>query len=229
MSTTLHPRATCESRVPTFLRAAAVPVLLLGCAALAPGQEAPDTKAPIGQAKIAVINMARISSESLLGKSYAGKIETLDNAMKSEGEKKQAELQRMDAEIATLKDELQKQLNVLSAEGRDKKAQEIRNKERDRQAYVEDGQAEIQRMQERARQQAQNLNNEFQLKLRPHIEAVAKERGIDILLDSSVALAISGAFDISRHIVVKVDEAERSGAKPAAEASPAPAATPETP
>ena len=229
MSTTLHPRATCESRVPTFLRAAAVPVLLLGCVALAPGQEAPDTKAPIGQAKIAVINMARISSESLLGKSYAGKIETLDNAMKSEGEKKQAELQRMDAEIATLKDELQKQLNVLSAEGRDKKAQEIRNKERDRQAYLEDGQAEIQRMQERARQQAQNLNNEFQLKLRPHIEAVAKERGIDILLDSSVALAISGAFDISPAIVAKVDAAERSGAKPAAEAGPAPAATPETP
>jgi Skp family chaperone for outer membrane proteins len=204
-----------------------VPVLLLGCAAVAPGQEAADTGS-VGQAKLAVINMARISSESLIGKSYAAKIEKLDNEIKTASTQKQAELEKLDTEIATLKDELQKQLNVLSAEGRDKKAQEIRTKERTRQAFLEDGQAEIQRMQERARQQAQNLNNEFQLKIRPHIQAVAKEKGIDILLDSSAALAMTDSFDISRFIIAKADEAERSGAQtPAAETTPAPAPTPD--
>ena len=37
-------------------------------------------------------------------------------------------------------------------------------------------------MRERAQAQAEGLNNEFQQKLKPFIDAVAKERGIDILL-----------------------------------------------
>ena len=50
-------------------------------------------------------------------------------------------------------------------------------KTRERQAFLEDSQAELQRMQERAQQQAQSLNNEFQVKIKPHIDAVVKEKG----------------------------------------------------
>jgi Skp family chaperone for outer membrane proteins len=213
--------APMTPRKTTLIKAAMPFGLILGIAAGARAQEAaPAGKKLVRPALIAVINMSQVSSESLLGKSYAAKIEALDNEIKAEGAKKQTDLQEKDTEIQALKEELQKQANVLSREAADKRAQDIRRKERDRQAFLEDGQAEIQRMQERARQQAQNLNNEFQLKIRPHIESVAKEWEVDILLDSSVALAVSQDFDISSDVVAKADAAERAQA-------PAPASEPE--
>ena len=56
-------------------------------------------------------------------------------------------------------------------------------------------------------------------------EAVAKEKGIDIILDSQVALTVNRDFDISRDVIIKADDAEKA-AKPAgaAAAPPKPAA-----
>jgi len=193
----------------------------------APAQgTAPAARGPIGTPKIAVIDMQQISAESVLGKSYATKIEGLENEIKSEGTKKQGELQKMDAAIKSLQDELDKQGSVLSPEAADKKRQDIVKRQRDRQAFLEDGQADLQRMKERAEAQAQAMNAEFQQKLKPAIDAVAKEKGIDILLTSQVALLMNAAYDISKDIIAKADEA----AKTAAAAAPAaPAAKPAGP
>jgi Skp family chaperone for outer membrane proteins len=183
-----------------------VPAFVLGAAGLAAAQAPADA----ADARIAVINTGQIFSESLLGKGYAAKIEALEQEIQAAQQEKETTAQQKNSEITTLKEELQKQASVLSPEGREKKAQEIRQKERELQAYVEDGRIEIQRLQQRAQQQAQNLNNEYQLKIRPHIEAVAKEKGLDILLDSSVALAITQSYDISKEIISKADAAERA-------------------
>jgi len=186
----------------------------------------PAARGPIGSPKIAVIDMQQISAESVLGKSYASKIEGLENEIKSEGTKKQGELQKMDAAIKALQDELDKQGSVLSPEAADKKRQDIVKRQRDRQAFLEDGQADLQRMKERAEAQAQAMNAEFQQKLKPAIDAVAKEKGIDILLTSQVALLMNAAYDISKDIIAKADEA----AKTAGAAAPAaPAAKPAGP
>jgi Skp family chaperone for outer membrane proteins len=183
-------------------------------------------RGPIGTPKIAVIDMQQISAESVLGKSYATKIEGLENEIKNEGTKKQGELQKMDAAIKALQDELDKQGTVLSPEAADKKKQDIVKRQRDRQAFLEDGQADLQRMKERAEAQAQGWNAEFQQRIKPAIDAVAREKGIDILLTSQVALTMNQAYDISKEIIAKADEA----AKTAAASAPAtPAAKPAGP
>ena len=174
--------------------------------------------------RVAVIDMARVSAESLLGKSYAAQLEKLQNDINAEATKKQTELGKMDASVKALQDELEKQGAVLSQEARDRKQQDIVRKGRERQAFLEDGQAEINRMRERAQQQAQSINNEFQLKVRPIVEQVAKDKGYDLVLDAQVAYTINKDFDITRDVIVKADEAEK--AKPAASAAPAPAAPP---
>ena len=139
----------------------------------------------------------------------------------------------MDAAIKSLQDELEKQGSVLSPEAADKKRQDIVKRQRDRQAFLEDGQAELQRMKERAEAQAQAMNAEFQQRIKPAIDAVAREKGIDILLTSQVALTMNQAFDISKEVIAKADEAAKTAAaaapatpaaKPAAPAGPAPAA-----
>jgi outer membrane protein len=196
----------------TFVAGLAVALAVAGSAL---AQDAP--KSP----RIAVIDMARVSAESLLGKSYASQLEKLQNDINAEATKKQTELGKLDAAVKALQDELEKQGAVLSQEARERKQQEIVRKGRERQAFLEDGQAEINRMRERAQQQAQSINNEFQLKVRPLVEQVAKDKGYDLVLDSQVAYTINKDFDITRDVIVKADEAEK--AKPAAAAAPAPA------
>jgi outer membrane protein len=194
--------------------------LLVALAAGAATAQEASAKAP----RVGVIDMARISAESLLGKSYAAQLEKLQNDINAEATKKQTDLGKLDAAIKALQDELEKQGAVLSQEARDKKQQEIVRKTRERQAFLEDGQADINRMRERAQQQAQSINNEFQLKVRPLVEQVARDKGYDLVLDSQVAYTINKDFDITRDVILKADEAEK--AKPAAAAAPAPPAAP---
>jgi len=196
----------------TFLATLA---LALAVAGLAVAQDAGGPKT----AKLAVIDMARVSAESALGKSYAGQLEKLQTDINTAAQTKQTELQKMDAAIQALQEELQKQGAVLSQEARDNKQQEIVRKGRERQAFLEDGQAEINRMRERAQQQAQSINNEFQVKVRPIVEEVAKAKGYDIVLDSQVAFTITRDVDITRDVITKADEAAASAA-PAAPAAP---------
>ena len=74
---------------------------------------------------IAVIDMQRVFADSLLGKGYASRIEALRTEIDGEGTKKQNELQKLDAGIKALQEELEKQAGVLSPEAADKKRQEI--------------------------------------------------------------------------------------------------------
>jgi len=156
----------------------------------------------------------------LLGKTFQAQLEQLRNEIEAERTKKQTELAKIDASIKTLQDEIEKQGSVLSPEAADKKRQEVVKKTRDRQAFVEDSQADLQRMQERAQQQAQGVNNEFQIKIKPQIDAVVKEKGIDILFDSQAAVFLSRDFDISRDVIVKSDDLERAAKSKAGAAVP---------
>jgi len=204
---------------------------LLSLALAVPPAAAQEAAAPAAAAapkadkalRLAVVNMERIYADSLLGKSYAKKLEDLKNEIDAEGQKKQAELNKQDTAIKALQEELEKQGGVMSPEAIEKKTAELKKRQRDRQAFLEDGQADIQRLRERAQQQAQAFENEFGVKIRPHIEAVVKERGLDILLDSRVVVASSKETDVSLDVINRSNDAERA-AKPAAAAAPKPAA-----
>ena len=193
---------------------------MLAFALAAPGLVVAQVSGAPANAKVAVIDMARVSAESQLGKSYAARLESLQNDINAAAQQKQTELQKMDASIQTLQEELRKQGAVLSAEAVDKKQQEIVKMGRDRQAFLEDGQAEINRMRERAQQQAQSINNEFQVKIRPIIEDVAREKGFDLVFDSQVVFAVTTDFDLTRDVIVKANQAAPAAA-PAASSPPA--------
>ena len=178
--------------------------------------------------------MERVAAESLLGKGYAAQLEAPGRDRRrgdQEGERAQQARRR----LKTLQEELEKQGPVPSPEASDKKQAEIVSKTRERQAFLEDGQAELKRMRERAQKQAQALNGEFQQKIRPHIDAVAKDKGLDLLLDCRSAYTINSDFDISRDVIAKADEAEKAprprrraaAAAPAgSQAAPAPPPSP---
>lgn len=205
-----------------MLRKTLIVAAAVAAAAVAGAQDAAAPKAD-KQARIGVVDMERVTQESLLGKSYSAQIESLNNEIEAEGNKKRNDLQKMEAEIKALTDDLEKQGALLSDEAAEKKRQEIVRKNREREAFVEDGRADLERMRQKAQNQAQTLNAEFQTKIRPHIETVAKAQGIDILLDSrGWVLVINKAYDISNEVIVKVDDIERASKGAGAAKAPAP-------
>ena len=206
----------------TLLAAA---VLCAAGAAAGLAQEGAAARSP----RIGVIDAERIWAESQLGKGYAAQIDKLQKDLEAEGAKRQTEIQKLEAAIKTLQEQLQAQQSVLSPEARDRKEQEILKKRREGEALVEDAQRELQRMRERAIAQRDGLQADFQQKVRPHIDAVAREKGIDIILLSQVAMTVNTDFDISKDVIAKADSAPKPAAAapaPAAPASPKPAATP---
>ncbi len=175
-----------------------------------------------GPARVTIVDMARISSESGMGKYYVAQLDKLNTEISAATAQKQNELGKIDNEINALEEELKKQGSVLSQEARDKKQQEITRKKRDRAALLEDGTAEINRMRERANQQAQQVTQDFQIKVRPIIEQVAKEKGFDIIIDSQFAYTVGREFDITAEVIARA-------VAPAAAAASTPAPKPAAP
>jgi Skp family chaperone for outer membrane proteins len=199
---------------------------IIGSAALmcATSSAFAQTTGPTGKpTKLGVVDMQRISQESLLGKSYATKMDQLESEIRSELTKRQNQIAQLDASIKTLGDELQKQSAILSPDAVEKKQQEIVKKNRDRQALAEDSQADIQRMQQAAQQKAQEFQVEFNTKIQPALQAVGKDKGLDFILDRTTLVLINNELDITRDVIVKADDAEKA-ARPAT-AAPKPAET----
>jgi outer membrane protein len=183
-----------------------------------------QTVGPTGKpTKMGVVDMQRISQESLLGKSYATRMDQLESEIRSELTKRQNQIAQIDASIKVLQDELQKQSAILSPDAVEKKQQDIVKKNRDRQALAEDSQADIQRMQQAAQQKAQEFQVEFNTKIQPILQAVGKEKGLDFVLDRATIVLINTELDITRDVIVKADDTEKA-ARPAAPA-PKPAET----
>jgi Skp family chaperone for outer membrane proteins len=195
-------------------------------ALVAAGSAFAQAQGPTGKpVKMGVVDMQRISQESLLGKGYATRMDQLESEIRSELTKRQNQIAQLDAAIKTLQDDLQKQSAILSADAVEKKQQDVVKKNRDRQALAEDSQADIQRMQQAAQQKAQEYQVEFNTKIQPILQAVGKEKGLDFILDRATIVLVNTELDITRDVIVKADDTEKA-ARPAASA---PAAAPKPP
>ncbi len=199
-------------------------LLLLGSAGSTLAQE-PASGAP----RIAVIDIDRITNDSAMGKEYTQKVDGFNNDIKAEMNKKQTALEKLDSDIAALQQDIQKQGALLSEDALDAKQQDLRKKERDREAFVQDSQQELQRKQTSAKREVDRLTADFQEKIRPQIEAVVRERKIDILLHSGAVAFASPAFDISKDVIAKADEAAKQPAAAAGAGKPAGAKPPAKP
>jgi Skp family chaperone for outer membrane proteins len=188
----------------------------------------PETRLP----RIAILDIDRVWTDSLLGKSYGAQLEKEQSELQSVRTKKQNDLEKLSNEIKALEDDLEKQQKVLSPEALEKKQKDINKKKREVQDFVNDGREEVQKLEQHLQQQQQALQNEFLTKVQPYIEAVSKDKSIDILLHKQAAfLTANREFDVSQDVIVKADDAERAararaGTPGAAGGTPKPAEKP---
>jgi outer membrane protein len=168
----------------------------------------PPAPFPAG-AKIAYVNLQQIANLSVEGKGLTAKVQALMQKKQNEAQTKSKALADAQQKLAqgqalmsdTAKAALEKDIERMNVEG---------------QRFQQDAQAEINEL-------SQQLQNEFQQKLFPILDLVAKDRGVDLLLSAADAGLVWAApgLDLTMDAVKKLDE--RIGAKPAA-AAPAPAA-----
>jgi len=153
---------------------------------------APAPKFPEG-AKYAFINIQRIASESAEGKSSSSRIEGLRS-------KKAAELAEKNKAVEALQ---AKQRSAVMSEAAAAQVQKD----------IDKTQVEIQRMTQDAQAELQELQNELQLdfqrKVGPVIEAVSREKGLQLLFsqaDSGLVWADTG-LDLTAEVIRRLDAA----------------------
>jgi outer membrane protein len=170
----------------------------------------PPAPFPAG-AKIAYVNLQQIANLSAEGKGLTAKVQALM-------QKKQNEAAAKSKALADNQTKLQQSGALMSEAARTALEKDIERMNVEGQRFQQDAQAEINEL-------SQQLQNEFQQKLFPILDLVAKDRGIDLLLSAADAGLVWAApgLDLTMDAVKKLDE--RMGAKPAAAApAPAPAA-----
>ena len=173
-----------------------------------PAQPAPAAPAPAAQAqpaaqppapfpqgaKVGFVNLQAIAQLSADGKAAAAKVNAL-------AQKKQTEAADKARQLQTNQQKLETSGSVMSEAARTQLQKDIERQTVEGQRFEQDAQAELNELQ-------QQLQQEFQTKLMPVLEALSKEKGLQVLFsagDSGVIWAEPG-IDLTLDAVARLDK-----------------------
>jgi outer membrane protein len=166
----------------------------------APAPAQPPAPFPAG-AKFAFINPQRIFQESSDGKAALGRVNTLT-------QKKQTEAQAKQKALADNQQKLQSGGGVMSDAARSQLEKEIEKQNLEMQRFQQDAQAEIQELQN-------EVQNDFVKKVTPILQQVATEKGLQILFNGTEAgfAWVDPGLDLTSEVIKRLDSA-KSGTAP---------------
>lgn len=152
--------------------------------------------APFPQgAKVAYVNIQTIAQLSTAGKSAASKVDAFAT-------KKQAEIADKTKALQGAQEKLQKGGAVMSEQARAQLEKDIERQTRDLQRVQQDAQAQLAEIQ-------RELQAEFQKKLLPVLEQLAKEKKLEMLFSATDAGLIwaEPALNLTEEAVKRMDSA----------------------
>ncbi len=159
------------------------------------GHRPPGTRAvsPAG-AKVGFVNLQAIAQLTADGKAAAAKVNAL-------AQKKQTEAADKAKALQTNQQKLQTSGGVMLSDAAcDQLEKEIERQQVDGQRYEQDAQAELNELQ-------QQLQQEFQGRLMPVLEALSKEKGLQVLFSAADAgvIWIEPGIDLTLEAVKRMD------------------------
>jgi outer membrane protein len=154
-------------------------------------------------ARIAYISLQYIASNSVEGKAATAKIQEFTK-------KKQAELQDKQKALEALRNKLLQGGTVMSDQARNQMEKDIEKQNRELQYAQQDAQAE-------QTQLTNELQQDFQTRLNPIIDAVAQEKGLHMVLsiDDSGAVWVNTGLNLSAEVMKRLDAAGKTTPAPA--------------
>lgn len=173
----------------------------------APGQAAPAQPAPPALpppapfpagAKVGFVNLQAIAQLTGDGKAAASKVNALAQKKQVEGAEKSKALQANQTKLQTGG-------TLLNEAARAQLEKEIERQQVEGQRFEQDAQSELNELQ-------QQLQQEFQKKLLPILEAIAKEKGLQVLFSAGDAgvIWVEPGIDLTLEAVKRMDA--RAGA-----------------
>lgn len=162
----------------------------------APAAPAPATPAPVPfpqGAKVGFVNLQAIAQLTADGKAAAAKVNALAQKKQTEGAAKSKALQDNQQKLQTGG-------SMMNDAARGQLEKEIERQQVDGQRFEQDAQAELNSLQ-------QELQQEFQKKLMPILEALSKEKGLQVLFSAGDAgvIWIEPGIDITLDAVKRMD------------------------
>ena len=149
---------------------------------------------------IAVIDPQKVVQNSEMGKKVLAEIKTLKD-------KKQQEIDGRQASIQAMRDKLDKQKDILSADAKEKLQSDIQKSITDLRRLSEDSEQEIQ-----GRLQAAIKNIED--KVLPIIQKMGEERGYSVIIQKDQLVYFSSKNDITDEVIKLFDAAVAKGQTP---------------
>ncbi len=148
--------------------------------------------------KIAVVNSQEVLEKSTEGKKVMAQLQSKDS-------KAQADIAKMDEDIRILETRLNTQRLTLTQESMIQMQADLERKRTERVRFAEDMSREIQDLQ-------QTLFMRIQSELLPIIEAVGKERNLDLIFDLSQSGAIyfNPTVNLTAEIILRYDASKAS-------------------
>src|SRR6516164_5740660 len=152
----------------------------------------PPPPFPAG-AKIAFINPQRIFQESSDGKAALTRVQALTQKKQTENAQRQKALQDN-------QQKLQSSGGVMSDAARGQLEKEIEKQQLELQRFQQDAQAEVQELQN-------EVQNDFARKVQPLIDQLAKEKGLQLVFNAGDAgfAWVDPGLDLSAEIIKKLD------------------------
>ncbi|HDT14504.1 MAG TPA: OmpH family outer membrane protein [Candidatus Aminicenantes bacterium] len=146
--------------------------------------------------KIAIINSQRAFETSLEGKKALGQLQDREAKIK-------ADIQKMDDAIRLLENRLNTGRLTMTQEALMGLQSDIEKKTTERKRYEEDQAREINQL-------SANLIQKIRVEMVSIIEALAKERGLEIVLDTATSgvVTASPTIDITEEIVKRYDQSK---------------------
>jgi Skp family chaperone for outer membrane proteins len=160
----------------------------------APPQFVPPPQVPFpAGAKIGFVNLQAIAQLTADGKAAAAKVNALATKKQTEGADKAKALQANQTKLQTGG-------ALMSDAARGQLEKEIERMQVDGQRFEQDAQAELNELQ-------QELQQDFQKKLLPVLEAISKEKGIQVLFSAGDAgvIWIEPGIDLTMEAVKRMD------------------------
>jgi outer membrane protein len=185
------PKPTTGTQPPPKTTPAQPPATPPAAAQPAPKPATPPTPFP-QDSKIAFVDVQAIASSSTAGKEATQKLTALTT-------KKQAEIAEKNKQLQAAQTKLQSGAGVLSESARDQLSKEIDRMQRDIQFANQNAQAEVNEMQN-------DLQAEFQKKLMPVIEEIAKEKGLYAVFTADAPVAfVHPGLNITDEVIKRFD------------------------
>lgn len=174
---------------------------------LPPSVRAAQDPEPLPTAVVAVVDLTRVSDESLIGQDLAGQLNELQGALEDTLQDRRTRVQESRTTFEGMVDAFQAERDSLSEADARARENELVDRQQALQELIQAAQVDAEGARRRLQAEVARLTTQLDQEIRPHIQAVAEELGVDVLLPRSQVVFAKPVLDITDQVIARVDEA----------------------